>query len=76
MMHLDLRLEILKPVSDDHFAMLFAVSCKKCCTVFRLGLLHQKLKSSANRFAFTGKVVVLVMSFIAKRKRVTDIDEP
>lgn len=76
MMHWDLRLEILKPVSDDHFAMLLAVSCKKCCTVFRIGLLHQKFKSSVKRLAFTGNIIVLVMSFIAKRKRVANNDEP
>jgi len=72
----DFWLEMLKPVCVDHIAMLLVVSWRKCCTVLMFGLLHRKFKSSAKRLVFTGNCMVLVMSLIARRNRVTDSDEP
>jgi len=44
--------------------------------VDRFLLLHQKLKSSANRFAFIGIVINLVMSLMPSRNSVTESDDP
>lgn len=52
------------------------VLCVNLCTVARFGLLHQKLKSSVNKFAFTGYSMLSEMSFIANRNSFIDSNEP
>lgn len=74
--HCDFSLEILNSVRVAHLEILYIVSCSSFCTVLRLWLLHQKLKSSAKRLAFTGLCIVVVMSLIVSKKRVTDSEDP
>lgn len=74
-MLLDFRLEMLKPVLFNQFDMLFALFCNKSWTIFSVLLLHSMFKSSANRFAVTGVLIVLKISFIDRRKIVTASDD-
>lgn len=73
--HSHFEFENLKPVELTHWVSLMAVPSRNLCTIARFGLIHQNLKSSANKFAFTGYSMFSKMSFVANKNSVTDSNE-
>jgi len=65
----------LKPVSFDHFDILFIVFYRNYWTVFCFMLLNMIFILSENKLNFTGFFMVDAMSYIAIRNSIADMFE-
>ena len=68
--------ENLSPEFFDHIISSFRFVCSSLIVVFMFFPLHVRMRSSANRFPQTGGFILLIMSLMPIKNRVTLIADP
>ena len=68
--------ENLSPEFFDHVSSSFRLACYSSVVVFMFFPLHVRVRSSANKFPWTGGFMLLIMSLMPIKNRMTLIADP